>query len=70
MSQNINVSSEDILHQVNISCQLPSIIQSIVTRKVIAATADKHGIEAKPEELQQAVDNIRILNQLQSAEDT
>ena len=39
MSQAIAISSNDILYQVKLSCQIPSIIEQIVTRKIIISTA-------------------------------
>jgi parvulin-like peptidyl-prolyl isomerase len=70
MSQAITISSEDILHQVKLSCQIPSIIEEIVTRKIIAAAASEAGIKVETEELQKAADNIRIMSKLKSADDT
>jgi parvulin-like peptidyl-prolyl isomerase len=70
MSQSIRISSEDILHQVKLSCQIPSIIKEIVTRKIIASAAAKVGIKVEIEELQKAADNIRLMSKLKSADDT
>jgi parvulin-like peptidyl-prolyl isomerase len=70
MSQAITISSEDILHQVKLSCQISSVIEEIVTRKIIADAAAKAGIKVETEELQKAADNIRIMGKLKSADDT
>lgn len=70
MSQAINISSEDILHQVKLSCQIPSVIEEIVTRKIIASAAADAGIKVEIEELQKAADNIRLMGKLKSADDT
>lgn len=70
MSQAITISCEDILHQVKLSCQIPSIIEGIVTRKIIADAAAGAGIKVETEELQKAADNIRIMSKLKSADDT
>ena len=70
MSQAINISANDILHQVKLSCQIPAIIEQIVTRKIIISTAAEAGITVEPEELQQAADNIRLLSKLRSADET
>jgi parvulin-like peptidyl-prolyl isomerase len=70
MSQAINITNEDILHQVKLSCQIPSIVEGIVSRKVIAAAASEAGIKVETEELQKAADNIRIMSKLKSADDT
>jgi parvulin-like peptidyl-prolyl isomerase len=70
MSQAINITNEHILHQVKLSCQIPSIVEGIVSRKVIAAAASEAGIKVETEELQKAADNIRIMSKLKSADDT
>jgi parvulin-like peptidyl-prolyl isomerase len=70
MSQAITISSEDILHQVKLSCKIPSLIEEIVTRKIIASAAAEVGIKVETEELQKAADNIRIMGKLKSADDT
>ena len=70
MSQAITITSEDILQQVKLSCQIPSIVEGIVTRKIIASAADQAGIKVETEELQKAADSIRLMSKLKSADDT
>jgi parvulin-like peptidyl-prolyl isomerase len=70
MSQAITITSEDILHQVKLSCKIPSVIEEIITRKIIASAAEEAGIKVEIEELQKAADNIRIMGKLKSADDT
>jgi parvulin-like peptidyl-prolyl isomerase len=70
MSQAITITSEDILHQVKLSCKIPSVIEEIVTRKIIASAAAEAGIKVETEELQKAADNIRLMGKLKSADDT
>jgi hypothetical protein len=70
MSQAITITSEDILHQVKLSCKIPSVIEEIVTRKIIASAAAEAGIKTETEELQKAADNTRLLGKLKSADDT
>ncbi len=70
MSQAITISRKDILHQVKLSCKIPSVIEEIVTRKIIASAAEEAGIKVETEELQKAADNIRIMGKLKSADDT
>jgi hypothetical protein len=70
MSQAITITSEDILHQVKLSCKIPSVIEEIVTRKIIADAAAEAGIKVETEELQKAADSIRIMGKLKSADDT
>src|SRR4028119_1292773 len=70
MSQAITITSEDILHQVKLSCKISSLIEEIVTRKIIASAASEAGIKVEIEELQKAADNIRLMGNLKSADDT
>jgi parvulin-like peptidyl-prolyl isomerase len=70
MSQVLTVSPEDIFYHIKISCQIPSILEAIATRKLITDEAEKAGIKIETEELQQAADNLRLANQLMKAEDT
>jgi len=70
MSQAITITSEDILHQVKLSCKIPSVIEEIVTRKIIASAAAEAGIKVEIEDLQKAADNIRLMGKLKSADDT
>lgn len=70
MSQTITILREDILHHVKLSCQIPSVIEGIVTRKIIATAAEEAGIKVETEELQKAADQFRLINKLRSADDT
>jgi parvulin-like peptidyl-prolyl isomerase len=70
MSQAITITSENILHQVKLSCKIPSVIEEIVTRKIIADAAADAGIKVETEELQKASDSIRLMGELKSADDT
>ncbi|MDJ0675014.1 MAG: peptidylprolyl isomerase [Calothrix sp. MO_167.B42] len=70
MLKPITITTEDLLHQVKLSCRIPEIIEEIVTRKIIAATAENSGINAEAEQLQKAADQFRLINQLQSADET
>lgn len=70
MSNNITISGEDVLHQVKLSCQIPSVVEGILTRKIIARAVEEAGIKAEPEELQQAADNLRLMSNLRSADAT
>jgi hypothetical protein len=70
MSQPITITNEDILAQVKLSCKIPELIEGIITRKVIANAAAEAGIKVETEELQKAADQIRLMNKLNSADDT
>jgi parvulin-like peptidyl-prolyl isomerase len=70
VSQVFTISPEDMLHQIKITCQIPSVIEEIATRKIIESTAEELGIQVETEELQQAADRLRLMNNLLRAEDT
>lgn len=70
MSDVLAVSQDEIIHQVKLSGQIPTILEGIATRKIIADTVAKVGIQVEPEDLQQAADAIRLANNLHRAEDT
>lgn len=70
MSQAITISAQDILQQVKLSCQIPSIVEQIVTRKVVIDAAAEAGIKVEAEELQQAADQIRLISKLKTADET
>jgi parvulin-like peptidyl-prolyl isomerase len=70
MSQAITITSENILYQVKLSCQIPSIIQGIISRKIVEAAAAESDIKVEIEELQKAADKFRLINKLRSADET
>ncbi|TAE59456.1 MAG: peptidylprolyl isomerase [Nostocales cyanobacterium] len=70
MLELINVSVQDILYHTQISCQIPKVLETIATRKIITQQAEKVGIKITTEELQTAADNLRLANKLIKAEDT
>ncbi|MBN3898043.1 MAG: peptidylprolyl isomerase [Nostoc sp. NOS(2021)] len=70
MLQTITITNEDILSEVKLSCKIPEFVEGIVTRKVIENVAVQVGIKVETEELQIAADQIRLINKLNSADDT
>ena len=70
MSQSITITEQDILKQVKLSCQIPTLIESITSNKVIANMAAELDIKVTTEELQKAADEIRLASKLSNAEET
>ena len=70
MSENFTISSNEILHQIKLSCQILSVVEGIVARQIITSAAKEAGITVESNELQQAADGWRLTNKLQSAGDT
>lgn len=70
MSQAITITEQDILQQVKLSCQIPTLVEAIITRKVITDAAAEAGIKVETEELQQAADQLRLMSKLNNADET
>ncbi|HEY9800010.1 MAG TPA: peptidylprolyl isomerase [Leptolyngbyaceae cyanobacterium] len=70
MEKDLTILSKDILEQVKLSCQIPTVVEAIATRKIIKAAANQVGIKTEAEELQQAANSLRQANKLLKAEDT
>ncbi|HAG81709.1 MAG TPA: peptidylprolyl isomerase [Cyanobacteria bacterium UBA12227] len=70
MSEIFTVSRDEIIQQIKISCQIPSVVEGILSRKIIARAAAEAGIIVSPEELQQTADSLRLINKLETAEAT
>jgi parvulin-like peptidyl-prolyl isomerase len=70
MLKAISVYCKDIISQIKLSCQIPSVVEKIATHKIIASTAEELGITVALEELQQAADKLRAINHLQRADET
>jgi parvulin-like peptidyl-prolyl isomerase len=70
MSKTLSVGCKDIICQIKLSCQIPSVVERIATHKIIESTAEELGITVALEELQQAADKLRAINHLQRADET
>ncbi|MDV2997803.1 MAG: Chaperone SurA [Chroococcidiopsis sp. SAG 2025] len=70
MSEVMTICREEIFQQIKLSCQIPSVVEGILTRKIIARAQEEQGIKVEPEELQQAADNLRLLSNLRSTDVT
>lgn len=68
MNTTITITEKEILHQLKISCQLPTLIKEVVTNKLVKQIAQSNHLEIATEELQIAADSWRTVNQLQSAD--
>ncbi|MBD2778940.1 peptidylprolyl isomerase [Iningainema tapete] len=70
MSQIYTIHPDEIIHQIKLSCQIPAVVEGILTRKIIIDAAQEAGIKAEREELQQAADNLRLISNLHCADAT
>ncbi|MEH2237039.1 peptidylprolyl isomerase [Nostoc sp.] len=70
MSQTITITNQDIISQVKLSCKIPEFVEGIVTRKVVENAAFEANLKVETEELQIVADQIRLMNKLNSADET
>ncbi|AFY78107.1 MAG: peptidylprolyl isomerase [Hydrococcus sp. C42_A2020_068] len=69
-SDAIAISTEDVIRQVKLSCQVPAVVKAIVARKIISQTAEELDITVEESKLQEAADRFRLKNDLSSADAT
>ncbi|MBD0386106.1 MAG: peptidylprolyl isomerase [Nostoc sp. C3-bin3] len=70
MSNILNISQEDIIHKLKLSCQIPGVLEAVATEKIIAKAALEAEITVTPEEIQEEADRIRFEQKLVKAVDT
>jgi len=70
MSKTLNISNQDIIHRLKLSCQIPGVLQAIATHKILTEAATALGITVSENELQQEGDNLRVAYKLVKAKDT
>ncbi|MEM6753839.1 MAG: peptidylprolyl isomerase [Cyanobacteria bacterium P01_C01_bin.38] len=70
MSDVLSISPKEVIHHLKMSCQIPSVIEGIATRKIIADAASTAGITVDEQELQQEGDRLRFAKKLVKAADT
>jgi parvulin-like peptidyl-prolyl isomerase len=66
----IIISTEDIIRQVKISCNIPDVLQGIARERIIKKTSEQLSITVTTEELQKEGDSVRLANKLVKAKDT
>lgn len=70
MVRTIKISSQELIEQIKLSCQVPSIINGIINRKIIASVAEEAGISLEPDELQKTADAFRLSHNLLKSDHT
>jgi parvulin-like peptidyl-prolyl isomerase len=70
MTINAEISNEDILEQLKLSCRVPELTEQIIVRRIIQEEAAKAEIKLEVSELQAAADDFRSRNGLTSARST
>jgi parvulin-like peptidyl-prolyl isomerase len=64
------ISQDEILQQVKLSCQIPTLIKAIAERKIVSQKAQSLDLKVETAELQKAADSFRLKNNLVSAQET
>ena len=64
------ISQAEILQQVKLSCQIPTLIKAITERKVVAQTAQNLDLKVEATELQKAADSFRLQHSLVTTQET
>lgn len=70
MSQTITITEKEILKEAKISCQIPTLVEAITQRMVVANAAAEAKIAVTTEELQKAADKVRLSKKLNDAAST
>jgi parvulin-like peptidyl-prolyl isomerase len=64
------ISQAEILQQVKLSCQIPTLIKGITERKIVAQTAQNLDLKVETTELQKAADSFRLQHSLVTTQET
>ncbi len=67
---NTEISNEDILEQIKLSCKIPEMVEQIIIRRIIEKEAAQAEITIEVSELQAVADDFRAQKGLTSAKNT
>ena len=70
MTEVLTLSSENMFEKLRTFCLIPTLNEKIITREVIVRASKEANLVVEPDELQQAVNNWRSQNSLDSVEAT
>jgi parvulin-like peptidyl-prolyl isomerase len=70
MTETLPYSEQEIIHQLKLSGQIPSLLKSIAILDVVIAAARVEGIGVSEEELQLGANQIRLSSKLYQSSDT
>lgn len=68
--RHLTLSTDDLIHQLKLSRQLPQLLKDISRQRIILATAKEKDITVSDAELQAAADDFRSSQKLTSADQT
>jgi parvulin-like peptidyl-prolyl isomerase len=64
------ISQDEIFQQVKLSFQIPTLIQAIAERKIVAQKSQALDLKLETDELQKAADSFRLKNNLATTQET
>jgi parvulin-like peptidyl-prolyl isomerase len=70
MPEHLTILTSDIIHSLKLSCQIPDVVKTIASQKIITETAQEEGIQVTEAELQEEADKLRLDKKLVTAKDT
>jgi parvulin-like peptidyl-prolyl isomerase len=70
MTDSAQITPEELLKEVKLSLQLPTLSEQIIEHKMVAQAAAAAGLKPLPEELQKAANQIRLNHNLLGATET
>ena len=70
MLRTLEISPQETIQHLKLSCQIPAVVEAIVSCKIILDKAAEMGLKVESEELQQAADSLRLANNLLQADAT
>ncbi|MUG93676.1 peptidylprolyl isomerase [Scytonema sp. UIC 10036] len=70
MTEHLTISISDIIHSLKLSCQIPEVVKTITSQKIITEAVREAGIEVTETELQSEGDKLRLDKKLVTAKDT
>jgi parvulin-like peptidyl-prolyl isomerase len=70
MSQFIQISAQEVIQQVKISRQIPTVVENIIAQKIILKAAQELDVQVESDDLQKAADKFRLVHSLQGANET
>ena len=70
MKKTLSISSEEVIHHLKMSCNIPQVVEEITIQKIIVDTANSAGITVTEDDLQQEGDRLRFAKKLVKAADT
>ncbi|MBD2212430.1 peptidylprolyl isomerase [Nostoc linckia FACHB-104] len=70
MPEYLTISTSDLIHSLKLSCQIPDVVNTILSQQIITEAAQEAGIEVTEAQLQEEGDKLRLDKKLVTAKET